>query len=72
MLFMALSKLIGFGSLSSVLWLLNGVSLLVHMIQPSSFDRPPLVSLLFSFYVDDMIIIGDDTVGICELQAFLS
>jgi hypothetical protein len=37
------------GLLSSIMWLLSRVSLLVHMIQPSSFVRHPLVSLLFSF-----------------------
>ena len=32
MLFMALSKLLGLGSLSSVMWLLNRVSLLIHIV----------------------------------------
>ena len=48
-LFMALSKLLGLGLLSSVLWFLSRGSLLVLMIQLSSHARLPLVSLLFSF-----------------------
>jgi hypothetical protein len=46
---MALSKLLELGLLSSVMWLLSRVSLLVLMIQLSSFDRRPLVSLSFFF-----------------------
>ena len=67
MLSTALSKLLDLGFLSSVLWLLSRVS------PPSPYDSALFFRhtstgiTLILFYVDDMIIIGDDTASIRNL-----
>uniref|UniRef100_A0A2N9FMK4 Reverse transcriptase Ty1/copia-type domain-containing protein n=1 Tax=Fagus sylvatica TaxID=28930 RepID=A0A2N9FMK4_FAGSY len=69
---MVLSKLLRPGLLSSVLWLLS------KGFTPSSYDSALFIRhtstgiTLILLYVDDMIITGDDTAGIRDLQKFLS